>query len=103
MHFLGSAGDGKSLTTTRINQINLVNPFVFLARIIIGVIRFFSVGFSIGEKRDPASVGRPLRISIVTRLCQLNKRSIVTGASVQPQILAENLPVPIGALGADYD
>ena len=48
VYFLGPAGYGKSLTAVWINQVNLVNALVFLARIVTGVlIRILGIGFSV--------------------------------------------------------
>src|SRR6185503_18154305 len=101
VYFLRSAGHRKSLTTARINQVNLVDAFVFFPGVLI--VRVFSVGFAIREERDPAAVRRPFRIGVMARLRELNQRAAGSVVSVQPQIFAENLPVPIGAFSANYD
>src|SRR5271155_5098520 len=76
--------------------------------VVVGVGIFFGRGFALGEEGDPAAVGRPLGLGVVTGLGELNQRRSAWRCAfrvvaVEPEIGAEDLLVPVGALGRDYD
>ena len=72
---------------------------VIVSAIVVGVGILFGRGFAFGEERDPAAVGRPLGLGVVTGLGELNQ----SVGAVEPEIIAENFLIPVGALGGDHD
>src|SRR5580658_1214595 len=101
MDFFVTLSQGDGLASGRRDDVELAYFFVavFIAVVVVGVGIFFGGGFALGEEGDPAAVGRPLGLGVVTGLGQLNQ---CVGA-VEPEIGAEDLLVPVGALGGDHD
>src|SRR5580704_18538863 len=56
-------------------------------------------GFSVGEKCDPAAIGRPLRLAVMTGLGQLRESGAI---AIKPEVVTIDILVPIGALGLEY-
>ncbi len=93
--------DGHGFSASRRDQINLAWSIVF--RCGIGVRLFAGGRLALGEKGDPLAVGRPFGLGIMSRLGKLNGRCIGFVCAIEPEIAAEDLLVPIGALGGDDD
>ena len=98
-------GDSKGFAAAGRDQIDL-RGLAFRIRIRVGV-RIGVIAacgqFAFGEKRDPLAVGRPLRLGVVAGLRQLNQRAGLAVVAIEPEVLAEDLLVPIGAFGNDDD
>ena len=97
------------------DEVNLGGGFVFRVRtgvgvrirIRSGVTTFICGRLAFGEEGDPAAVGRPLGFGVVSRLRQLNQIARSSSAFgvvvIEPEIAAEDLLVPVGALGCDHN
>jgi len=73
----------------------------FFVLAVVGI--FFRSGFSFGEEGDVAAVGGPVGFGVVAGLGELNERVGLGVRAVEIEVGAEDLPVPIGALGGDYN
>src|SRR5580658_4578275 len=100
MDFFVTLSQGDGLASGRRDDVELAYFFVavFIAVVVVGVGIFFGRGFAFGEEGDPAAIGRPLGLGVVTGLGQLNQRVV----AVEPDVVAEDLLVPVGALGDDH-
>src|ERR1700688_837646 len=101
MHFFLALGDGDRFAAGGRDQVNLADFALVVFVVIAGV--FFRSSLPLGAKGDPAAIGRALWSGIVTRLRELDQRPCLAIVAVQPQVVAENLLIPIGALGSNYD
>jgi hypothetical protein len=97
MDFFLAACHRKSLASGRRNQVELDSLVIFVSRIAIFRRRIFARR----EKCDPAAIGRPLRMSVVTRLRKLDKRSALAAVSIKPKIVTVDVLIPIGAVRLD--
>ena len=105
MDILVSLGHREGFAAVGGDEVDLAGGFVFGIRIGIGIAGFLRRTLALGEKGDPAAVGGPLRVGIVSGLRQLNQIAN-TGAAlavvvIEPKIAAEDFLVPVGALGDD--
>ena len=100
MDFFLALGQRNCLAAGGRDDVELAYFFVavFVA-VVVGVGILFGGRFALGEERDPAAVGRPLGLGFVAGLGELNQR---VGA-VEPEIVAEDFLIPVGALGGDHD
>src|SRR5579862_809624 len=108
VYFFVTRGDGKGLAAVGRNQKELGDVLVFtfvfiLARFSFVVARVGAIaGFgriAFGKERDPLAIGRPLRRSVVARLRQLRQGAAGSRGSIEPQVFAVNLLLPVGARG----
>ena len=100
MHFLFALGHREGLAAIGRDEIDL-GSFVF--RVGIGIVVFPGGQLALGEECNPSSVGGPLRLGIVAGLGQLNQRPCFAIIVIEPEIAAENLLIPVGALGGEDD
>src|SRR5579862_8069075 len=119
VYFFVTRGDGKGLAAVGRNQKELGDVFLltFVFTLVLILARFSFVvarvgaiaGFgriAFGKERDPLAIGRPLWRSVVARLRQLRQGaagSAGSGSSIEPQIFAVNLLLPVGSLGLNDD
>ena len=98
---LFSLRHGESFAAVGRDKIQLAWGFVFRIRVGIGVSALFRCGLALGEEGDPTTIGRPFGIGIVSRLRQLDQRAALAVVAIEPEVAAEDLLVPVGALGVD--
>ena len=82
----------------RRDDVELVDTTVFGIGV-FAVSRFSGRIFSLRQESDPSSVGRPLRITVVAGLSQLDQGRPVI--AIKPEVMTENTSVPIGTSGAN--
>jgi hypothetical protein len=100
VHVVIARRDGKCLSAVWRNQKQLGD---FLALVVARVPVFSTSNPAFGEKRNPLPVGRPSRRTVVPGLRQLDQAPAVAGDSVEPQIRAKDLLLPVSFLGVEYD
>ena len=83
-------------------MVGFVSTWVFLF-FVAGVGIFFAGQLSVREEGDPAAVGRPLGFGIVARLGELKERWCFGVVAVEPQIVAKDLQIPVGAFDSNDD
>ena len=92
---------GESFAAVGRDKIQLAWGFVFRIRVGIGVSGLVRCGLALGEEGDPTTIGRPFGIGVVSRLRQLDQRAALAVVVIEPEVAAEDLLVPVGALGVD--
>src|SRR5579864_2121481 len=104
MHLLLAASDREGLAALRRDQINLADAFIFVLFVFsVRAVILLGSCLAVGEKRDPVPIRRPLRAGVVSGLCQLNQRSAFAILAVKPEVLAENLLIPIRPVRTNDD
>ena len=100
-----SLGYGEGFAAVGRDEVDLTGGLVFRVRIRICVAALLRGSLALREEGDPAAVRRPLRIGVVSGLRQLNqianRAAALAVVVIEPEIGAEDLLVPIRALGRD--
>ena len=74
---------------------------VFGVGVGIGVLALSCCILALREEGDPFSIRRPLGIGVVAGLRELDERFAIV--AIEPEIGAEDLLIPVGAVGDDDD
>ena len=74
MDFFLTLSQGDCFAAGGRDHVELADIFVAVFVVIVGVRVFSRRGFALGEEGDPAAVGRPLGLGVVTGLGELNQR-----------------------------
>ncbi len=91
MDFFLTLSQRNGLAACGRDQVDLADFFVAVFIVVVGIGILFGRGFALGEEGNPAAVGRPLGLGVVTGLRELNQRGSVWRSAfrvvaVEPEI-----------------
>ena len=94
MNLLIALGHRKPFPAADRNQIELRNLFL------LGIVFFCAL--ALRDKRDPSSIGRPLRLGIIAGLRELGQPAVAIVA-IKPQVSAKDALIPIRPLRVNHN
>src|ERR1051326_5406733 len=112
MHLLLAMSDGKSLAAAGCDHPDLAHALVALHNGVIFAAGFalsVNLAFGLGrraapvrEKRDPVTIGGPLRAGVMAAGSEWNQASLPAGLPVKPEIAAKTVLLPVGAAALNH-